>query len=171
MGMSDRRCPENVFLLLCMTFTGGLSAPQLINGPLQNGKKPLMYFAPFERKRLCSPVMSYTSYTKAMTSKTAQITSANYRLGPRAEEILADRHGGIPVWIRPPKRGVEFYTGMSRAKLYEGATKGHFRSVSIREPGQTKGTRLFHLGSILNFIERCEVSTHVEPKKGADKHE
>ena len=60
------------------------------------------------------------------------------------------------MWIRSPKRGVEFYSGFSRAKLYEGAGKGHFRSVSIREPGQTKGTRLFNLASILAFIEKCE---------------
>jgi hypothetical protein len=34
--------------------------------------------------------------------------------------------------------------------------KGHFRSVSIRAPGQVKGTRLFHLQSILDFISKCE---------------
>jgi len=74
----------------------------------------------------------------------------------RAQKLLQDQVNGLPVWIRSPKRGVEFYTGFSRAKLYEGAGKGNFRSVSIREPGQTKGTRLFNLRSILDFIERCE---------------
>ena len=34
--------------------------------------------------------------------------------------------------------------------------KGLIRSVSIREPGRIKGVRLFHLASILAFIERCE---------------
>ena len=66
------------------------------------------------------------------------------------------------MWIRPPKLGVEFYSGFSRAKLYEGAGKGHFRSVSIREPGQVKGTRLFHLQSILDFIARCEQQAEVK---------
>lgn len=74
----------------------------------------------------------------------------------KARELLQDQSNGLPVWIRPPKIGVEFYSGFSRAKLYEGAAKGHFRSVSIREPGQVKGTRLFHLQSILDFIGRCE---------------
>jgi hypothetical protein len=74
----------------------------------------------------------------------------------KARELLQDQSNGRPVWIRPPKQGVEFYSGFSRAKLYEGAGKGHFRSVSIREPGQVKGTRLFHLASILAYIEKCE---------------
>jgi hypothetical protein len=34
--------------------------------------------------------------------------------------------------------------------------KSFIRSVSIREPGRIKGVRLFHLDSILAFIERCE---------------
>ena len=41
-------------------------------------------------------------------------------------------------------------------KLYELAGKGAIRSVSIREPGQVRGTRLFNLASILAFIEKCE---------------
>jgi hypothetical protein len=74
----------------------------------------------------------------------------------KARQLLQDQCCGLPVWIRPPKIGVEFYSGFSRAKLYEGAGRGHFRSVSIREPGQVKGTRLFHLQSILDFIAKCE---------------
>jgi guanyl-specific ribonuclease Sa len=75
---------------------------------------------------------------------------------PKARELLSDQADGRPVWIRSPKQGVEFYTGFSRAKLYEGAGKGYFRSVSIRAPGQVRGTRLFHLQSILDFISKCE---------------
>jgi len=74
----------------------------------------------------------------------------------KVRELLQDQSNGLPVWLRPPKNGVEFYTGFSRAKLYEGAGNGYFRSVSIRAPGQTKGTRLFNLQSILDFIARCE---------------
>ena len=77
----------------------------------------------------------------------------------RARELLQDQYKGYPIWLRPPKQGLDHYTGFSRAKLYEGASKGHFRSVSIREPGQTKGTRLFHLASILGYIERCEAES------------
>jgi hypothetical protein len=85
----------------------------------------------------------------------------------KARELLSDQSNGRPVWVRPPKHGVEFYTGFSRAKLYEGAGKGHFRSVSIREPGQVKGTRLFNLASILAYIEKCEQAATVETQEAA----
>jgi hypothetical protein len=74
----------------------------------------------------------------------------------RVQELLAEGQARLPVWIRSPKSGPEFYTGFSRSKLYEEAAKGHIRSVSIRQPGQVKGTRLFELRSILAFIEKCE---------------
>jgi hypothetical protein len=74
----------------------------------------------------------------------------------RLRELLAERQGRLPVWIRSPKSGPEFYSGFTRSKLYEAASKGYIRSVSIREPGQLKGTRLFELKSILAFIEKRE---------------
>jgi hypothetical protein len=40
----------------------------------------------------------------------------------KARELLQDQAKGLPVWIRPPKTGVEFYSGFSRAKLGEGDT-------------------------------------------------
>ena len=83
--------------------------------------------------------------------------SSTERRLARLESLLTERQAGLPVWVRSPKSGTEFYSGFSRAKLYEGAAKGHFRSVSIRESGQIKGTRLFHLASILAFIESNEV--------------
>jgi hypothetical protein len=75
-----------------------------------------------------------------------------------AAQLICERDGDLPVWVRAPKHGHEFYSGCSRPKLYEWATKGFIRSVSIREPGRVKGVRLFHLASILAFIERCEAS-------------
>jgi hypothetical protein len=78
-------------------------------------------------------------------------------LSPSSAQIMADRDGDLPVWVRAPKRGHEFYSGCSRPKLYEWAGKGFIRSVSIREPGRIKGVRLFNLASILGFIERCEI--------------
>src|SRR5450631_1794695 len=75
-----------------------------------------------------------------------------------AAHFISDREGNLPVWVRAPKFGHEFYSGCTRPKLYEWAAKGFIRSVSIREPGRIKGVRLFHLASILAFIERCEAS-------------
>jgi len=89
-------------------------------------------------------------------NSSVKLADSTRSIPAKARELLNDQSNGLPVWIRSPKQGVEFYTGFSRAKLYEGAGKGHFRSVSIREPGQVKGTRLFHLQSILDFIAKCE---------------
>jgi len=92
--------------------------------------------------------------------------SATSRRQVRVSQLLSDRQGTLPVWIRSPKSGPEFYSGFTRSKLYEAAAKGYIRSVSIREPGQLKGTRLFLLSSILAFIEKCEAKAKTEGGTG-----
>lgn len=96
--------------------------------------------------------------TLAQTPVAAPVPAkpAKQNLHVHLEELLADRQGPLPVWVRAPAHGQEFFSGTSRAKLYEWDAKGYIRSVSIREPGKLKGCRLFHLGSILAFIEKCE---------------
>ena len=97
-----------------------------------------------------------------MLNSTDTDNAGNARPIPaKARELLQDQAAGLPVWIRAPKNGVEFYSGFSRSKLYEEANNQHIRSVSIRAPGQVKGTRLFHLQSILSFIEKCEKAATV----------
>ena len=86
------------------------------------------------------------------------------KLSTTAAELMEERHGQLPVWIRSPKAGPEHYVGFTRAKLYELAGKGDIRTVSIREPGRVKGVRLFHLGSILDFVARCEATANAEAK-------
>ena len=73
----------------------------------------------------------------------------------KARELLQDQSAGRSVWIRPPKQGVEFYSGLSRAKLYELGGKGLIVTRSLRDPGAIKGTRLFLLQSVLDYIEQC----------------
>ena len=87
-------------------------------------------------------------------SNAPAITTAKVTLQPTVRDLLADRDGRLPVWIRSPKSGPEHFTGFSRSKLYELAGAGLIRSVSIRQPGQLRGTRLFSLGSILDFINQ-----------------
>lgn len=70
----------------------------------------------------------------------------------KARELLQDQASGLPVWIRPPKQGVEFYSGLSRAKLYELGGKGRIQTRTLRDPGAIKGTRLFLLQSVLDYI-------------------
>ena len=92
-------------------------------------------------------------------------TSAKQSTKPipaKARELLGDQFKGLPVWIRSPKGGPEHFCGFSRSKLYDLDQRGLIRSVSIREPGQVKGTRLFHLQSILAYIESCERGTMKE---------
>ena len=86
------------------------------------------------------------------------------RLEDRLAALLAERDRGLPVWVRSPKSGTEHFTGFSRAKLYALAGEGSIRSTSIREPGQLKGTRLFHLGSILALIEKSEAAAKEDNK-------
>ena len=88
------------------------------------------------------------------------------KLSPQVAELLIERDGLLPVWIRSPKGGPEHYTGFTRSKLYQLAGEGHIRSVSIREPGQVKGVRLFHLSSILDFIARCEAEAEAQAEIG-----
>jgi len=81
------------------------------------------------------------------------------KLSPQVAEMVAEKDGLLPVWIRSPKSGPEHYSGFTRSKLYQLATEGHIRSVSIREPGKVKGVRLFHLVSVLDYIARCEIKS------------
>ena len=67
----------------------------------------------------------------------------------------------LPLWIRAPAKGPEYWTGFSRSKLYELVRDRKIRSVSIREPGQEKGTRLFELRSILAFIDSQDAAQKV----------
>ena len=61
----------------------------------------------------------------------------------------------LPVWIRLPKPGdTDPITSLPRSSLWElvQRSKGQIRTVSLRRPGATKGTRLIHLQSLLDFL-------------------
>ena len=77
----------------------------------------------------------------------------------KARELLNEALDGRPVWVRPPKGGLERFSGLGRSKLYQLAAERRIRSVSLRSPGQVKGCRLFNLASILEYIERCEIES------------
>jgi hypothetical protein len=83
-------------------------------------------------------------------------TKRKDRVSARVDELLAERSGRLPIWIRSPHGGgIEFYSGVTRSKMYQLASDGLIESRSIREAGQTRGTRLFNLRSILDYIESC----------------
>jgi len=69
-----------------------------------------------------------------------------------------------PEFIRLPKLGLCPITGLSRSKIYDlispnegNGFKPPVKSVSLRKPGQTKGTRLIVLQSLLAYL-RGEVA-------------
>jgi hypothetical protein len=90
-----------------------------------------------------------------MQINSPDISKRKARDPARVNELLSDRNGMLPVWIRAPKAGPEYFSGFSRSKLYQLDALGKIDSRSIRQPGQVRGTRLFNLRSILDFIESC----------------
>lgn len=68
-------------------------------------------------------------------------------------DLLADRQGALPIWFRPPLGHLEPFTGLSRTRLYRLAAAGHIRSISLRQPGMLKGTRLFNMPSLLAYLD------------------
>ena len=71
----------------------------------------------------------------------------------------AGSHDSIREFIRLPKNGTCPFSGLSRSKLYELISpnegnnyKPPVKSVSLRKPGQTKGTRLIVLQSLLEYL-------------------
>jgi len=90
------------------------------------------------------------------------MTSADIKKGQapktaaRLRELAEIGGSLLPIWIRCPSGGPEHFSGFSRAKLYQLNSEKKIRSVSVRDPGKGRGTRLFNLRSILDYIERCE---------------
>jgi hypothetical protein len=91
-------------------------------------------------------------------------------LKKRVEVLLRDRAGQYPAWVRAPVGGHEYFTSLSRSKLYELEKSGLIRTASLREPGRQKGVKLFYLPSILQYIERHVVAANAEavPVNGAE---
>ena len=84
-------------------------------------------------------------------------------------DLLAERdRNRLPIWVRADKERGEHFTSLTRAKLYDLASRGKIRSISLREPGRQRGCRLFHLPSIIAYIEGCEPKKDVAPAEHAE---
>ena len=66
-----------------------------------------------------------------------------------------------PFWIRMPRDGNCPITGLSKSKLYSiiGGDDPPVKSVSLKAGNQTRGTRLIHLQSLLDYIASFEQPT------------
>lgn len=89
-------------------------------------------------------------------------TQQGRRLSPLSSELLSERDGRLPVWIRAPKHGLEPFTGLTRAKLYQLAGEGKILTRCLREKGRVRGVRLFSLSSVLGFIDSCPAGMEQE---------
>jgi len=59
-----------------------------------------------------------------------------------------------PEWVRLPRQGeAEPRTGLTRSVLNRLCTEKKVKSVSLREEGKKRGTRLVHLPSLLSYLE------------------
>ena len=91
-------------------------------------------------------------------SRDVAVTDMTANTRSRTAALLAERDPATaqPEWFRAPSTGYSRYVEISRPKLYQLAADGLIRSCSLREPGQIRGTPLFHLESVLAYCLRCE---------------
>jgi hypothetical protein len=52
-------------------------------------------------------------------------------------------------------KGLAQITGLSRAHAYLLYAEGKIDSVCLRRPGSTRGKRLWHVPSVLAFLDSC----------------
>lgn len=62
-------------------------------------------------------------------------------------------------WIKAPVKGYCPETSLTRAAFYDLAGKGKIRTVCLRKPGAIRGNRLFHLGSVLAYLDAMAEET------------
>ena len=60
-------------------------------------------------------------------------------------------------WVRLPKPG-QALCGMTRSYLYQLCAKGTIRSVTIRQPHNTRGVRLIYRPSILAMLASLDLA-------------
>lgn len=61
-------------------------------------------------------------------------------------------------WIRLPSPGMRCaITGLSRTTLNEAVERGDIRAITVRQPGATRGIKLLHKQSLLDWLARLDV--------------
>ena len=57
-----------------------------------------------------------------------------------------------PEWLRP--KDATKYFGIGRTKLFEWIASGRIKTVSLRERGQKRATRLIHYDSLAAYLDQ-----------------
>lgn len=73
------------------------------------------------------------------------------------DEVTTVNKEFIPLYV--DHKDLYKYTGLSRSYAYQLTAEGKFLSVSIRRPGSKKGKRLWHLPSVLAFLDSLREGT------------
>ena len=68
-----------------------------------------------------------------------------------------------PEWLRVSEACE--YSRLSKPKLYDLINRGLIKSVSLRERGQIKGTRLIAFDSLRDFLESRATGGEVDEQK------
>ena len=110
------------------------------------------------------------------TSYTPTGVQAGATTAPVAPPASVTAFQPQPEFVSRPKLGLCPITGLSRSKLYDlispnegNGFKPPVKSLSLRKPGQTKGTRLIVLQSLLDYLRReLEAFQHTF-EKGAEE--
>lgn len=99
-----------------------------------------------------------------MCQRKLQDCSTGSRSG---SDTFPDRYAPIP----PNGKKCEF-TGLGHARLYQllnGPAKAFVRVASLREPDAKRGTRLFHVGDLLNYFNRLAVEQAADSAETSPK--
>jgi hypothetical protein len=122
--------------------------------------RPLSKILPEERKALLAQAVSMARELMKMCDygeNALTIADLNAAVSVATE---VGTPGSKPEWIRMPTKGRCPFTGLGRSFLYTlvtpcEANRHHppVRSISLRRRGYTKGVRLIHLRSLLDYLE------------------
>ena len=98
--------------------------------------------------------VSMISWSETSGGQTGTTTAPN-----AAPVVVAATPNCRPEFIRLPKLGLCPFSGLSRSKIYtlilpheDNDFRPPVRSLSLRKPGQIKGTRLVVLESLLAYL-------------------
>lgn len=78
-----------------------------------------------------------------------------YTTAPVTVFDFSNKVAVLPLWIRLPKPGqLDPITSLPRSSMWELIERagGRIRTVSLRKAGASKGTRLVHLASLLDYL-------------------
>jgi hypothetical protein len=97
--------------------------------------------------------MNTTSPSASRREKKTGTTNRPVASEPREKGTAPDLSQYPDRWLKAPVKGYCPVTGLTRPALYDLARAGKIKTACIRRPGAVRGNRLFHVGSVLAFLD------------------